>query len=549
MPSKTTGDQAMMRSAREIIQCHKSKVAAQLRSLFTFVEAFAERQGIDPLTDKPSDGTDAPAKRRKNKTKPMMPNLGSSFKSMTRKERELINKVVNSSGGLKGQEVLPSLLNIIWETTTDDWVFRALILEVIVRSDEKTKQKLMSTDHLTDILRGWLVDLRSNDVAKSSHESLIQKILESMLALPMDRVSLKLLSQVGNFLQKSFSSARMSKKVAISNRVQMCCDKVLSRLKGAIAVVKKRAKDKKVISKQRRSSERVSVSSEKNPVASTPVTESKSGSTTGKGTDRAQKRSRNVTVSSTDVRISAAVDDVDRKDEDEPEIKRQRVNDDAVDVAADDDKMDVDKINASFKLPDLVVSDSAIWAMKSKKSKKKKKSVRFDLSRNTVHAVPFKEKSTMKKDRGSNSDRQLSRAEKQLLNRGDGKKAIMLIHGMSLEIEWYSPRSLLDVKDAKIESEEALRLTKRREGKPPQFQFGINASAVPDNPDAQDPNDKIRRKRFKTKDIPLVDLNAQTGGSGAPASAATAVYPGNMMGVNGSAQMHGMVGNGRVAFM
>lgn len=94
-------------------------------------------------------------------------------------------RLVDEKGGIKNVEALQSLLLLIDDTNNEHWVVRSTIVESIMRSSEDVQNHFIRSDDLMIVLKDWLKELKGKDAHQSSQESLIFKILESLLTLPV----------------------------------------------------------------------------------------------------------------------------------------------------------------------------------------------------------------------------------------------------------------------------------------------------------------------------------------------------------------------------
>ena len=125
-----------------------------------------------------------------------MPNLGSNFSPMSRFERQLIS-LVDKKGGIKEGNV-SSFLSLTYSTSQDHWEFRSCLIECVARTSDDVKYELTKCGTYVDTLKEWLEEMK----LKSSHESLVFKILESLIKLPV-RVSPLSVPQVDRNDEKS----------------------------------------------------------------------------------------------------------------------------------------------------------------------------------------------------------------------------------------------------------------------------------------------------------------------------------------------------------
>jgi len=119
----------------------------------------------------------------KKKQYKRMPHLGSKFEPMSRLERQLIT-LLDKKGGLKGVSSVSEFLSLTISTSQDNWDFRSCLIECVARTSDDIKFELTKCGQYIDILKEWLEEMKT----KSSHESLVYKILESLIELPVRRL-------------------------------------------------------------------------------------------------------------------------------------------------------------------------------------------------------------------------------------------------------------------------------------------------------------------------------------------------------------------------
>ena len=115
-----------------------------------------------------------------------MPNLGSKFSPMSRFERRLIS-MVDKKGGIKEGNV-SGFLSLTYSTSQDHWDFRSCLIECVARTSDDVKYELTKCGIYIDTLKEWLEEMKM----QSSHESLVFKVLESLIELPVRSLSLSL---------------------------------------------------------------------------------------------------------------------------------------------------------------------------------------------------------------------------------------------------------------------------------------------------------------------------------------------------------------------
>lgn len=315
-----------------------------------------------------------------------------------------------------------------------------------------------------------------------------------------------MLKAIGKVLQKLYSSKRKNQNFLVSDRVQMCCDGVIDRLKSVLK--KMDSKVKKTIGDDRRY---VGIAPVKRPPVKRP---------------RSPKSSK------------SKESDKRRKVTPLPPSEEARKESDLIDIISDDDEDESENpsLPALPALPEIKASYRRINSHEmssAKKKKKKKKSVRFDLSRNTTHFVPFKERST-RLQQSPKDKHKMSRAEALLLARKQGKKGkiqVAVIHGLLAEGAWIQPPPIAGVdvlgstdKDD-IKDMEDRRKEMRKKIKSSDQVFLISPKDTPpENPESQNERARRRIKQLTTKTVEIDDVTARRTQASTHAHRSSAAY-------------------------
>ena len=290
------------------------------------------------------------------------------------------------------------------------------------------------------------------------------------------------LKKLGRIIQKGFSANRKNKKIEISSRVEDRCNKVLERLKRKIREIQERPADAPIPSR---------------PMVTRPTTTS-TNNEKKKENEQRKKRPRPVTSNMT----SSSSQKRARTEEQQQQQQKEKEDGNVMEVnETTPHKISLPKITASGFL-------SSTPRSIEKKKRGKKKSVRFNLNLNTTHFVPYKEKSTLRRDQSSGD--KLSRAEAQLLAKKKGMDEEPLIHGVSTETEWVTPSLLSGFKPTTVtDKTEIERMKERRVTMGEGRKYKISSrEKPPTNPSPQDVRDRMKRMRFgKTVEIPVKEEN------------------------------------------
>ena len=88
--------------------------------------------------------------------------------------------MVDKKGGIKEGNV-SGFLSLTYSTSQDHWDFRSCLIECVARTSDDVKYELTKCGTYIDTLKEWLEEMK----LKSSHESLVFKVLESLIELPV----------------------------------------------------------------------------------------------------------------------------------------------------------------------------------------------------------------------------------------------------------------------------------------------------------------------------------------------------------------------------
>mgnify|MGYP001252196155 CR=1 FL=1 len=191
----------MKKIVKSILARHTERVTSQMKDLFEIIETYRKIHGIDPLTGQVrlfqfyffflnnfvvDVHKITQVYNEKTKEKKRMPNLGSKFSPMSRFERRLIS-MVDKKGGIKEGNV-SGFLSLTYSTSQDHWDFRSCLIECVARTSDDVKYELTKCGIYIDTLKEWLEEMKM----QSSHESLVFKVLESLIELPVRSLSLSL---------------------------------------------------------------------------------------------------------------------------------------------------------------------------------------------------------------------------------------------------------------------------------------------------------------------------------------------------------------------
>lgn len=388
--------------------------------------------------------------------------------------------IQDNKGGIRNSDSISDFLSLIIKTTEDHWEFRSCLIECVARTSDDIKFELTKCGQYMDILKDWLKEMRT----KSSHESLVYKILNSMLKLPINHLKAESLKKLGQILQRGFSSKRKEKyrEIELSSRVENMTEKLIKRLVETLRKINDRPANSPL------------------PQISRPSVSSNTATTTEM--KERKKRPRPIQqVKDSDSTENSRVKRVktNEKEEEEDEVKEVEKMEIIEEPSQEEVFLPVitSSTGPSFQSPSSMIK-------KKSKVSKNKKSVRFNLNLNTTHFVPYKEKSTLRKDEPSKH--KLSRAEAQLLAKKKGVEGEILIFGVSTEIEWITP-SLVDgfIYTDVTDKSEIERMNERRVRMGEGRKYKVTSREKPPaNPAPQDTNDRMKRMRFgKTIEIVL----------------------------------------------
>ena len=233
----------------------------------------------------------------------------------------------------------------------------------------------------------------------------------------------------------------------MSSRVEDRCDKVLERLKKKIREINERPANAPIPSRR--------------PIVSRPSAEKKKEEEEKRSERKKRPRPTSNEDSKTEKKRARTVNEDEEKKEQE----------DVMEIENDDNDEREDQ--NTIALPKIVASTAALSTptsiTKKKKKTKKKKSVRFNLNLNTTHFVPFKEKSTLRRN-GERSSVVSCRAQLLAKKKGMEDSSKSLVFGASTEIEWtvpalvggFTPTELEDKSEIERMQERRNRLERER---------------------------------------------------------------------------------------